>query len=145
MTLKPADPDFLAELAALLPPDTLREAEPRYLEEPRGKVFAPGGTVALPRSTEEVAVCLRQAAAARVGVIPYGGGTGLVSGQLTPEGPAPLILSLEKMNVIRDVRPEENVLVAEAGVVLAEIHRAAEDLTTSDEKGQSCDGELHFT
>ncbi len=124
--LNPADPAFLTTLAALLPPGTLRAPEPRYLEEPRGKWHGHAGAVACPASVEEVAVIVRAAAAARVGVVPWGGGTGLVGGQVMVDGPLPLVLSLERMNRIRAVYPEENVVLAEAGVILADLHMAAE-------------------
>jgi FAD/FMN-containing dehydrogenase len=120
--LNPADPVFLSNLAGLLPPGTLREAEPRYLEEPRGKWKGHAGVVACPASTEEVAVILRAAAAARVGVVPWGGGTGMV------DGPLPLLMSLERMNRIRAIYPDENVVLAEAGVILADLHKAAEEV-----------------
>jgi FAD/FMN-containing dehydrogenase len=73
-----------------------------------------------------VSTLIREANAACVGVIPYGGGTGLVGGQVAPEGPTPLILSLERMKTVRDVYPDENVLVAEAGVILADVQAAAD-------------------
>ena len=59
-------------------------------------------------------------------MVPYGGGTGLVGGQITPDGPAPLLLSLERMTAIRAVHPSENVLVAEAGAILSDVQSAAE-------------------
>ncbi len=40
-------------------------------------------------------------------------------------GPAPVILSLERMTAMRAVYPEENVLIAEAGAVLETVHQAA--------------------
>jgi FAD/FMN-containing dehydrogenase len=73
-----------------------------------------------------VATIVRAAGEAGVGILPYGGGTGLVGGQVSPDGAAPLILSLERMAAIRGVWPEENVLVAEAGAVIADIQKAAE-------------------
>jgi len=57
--------------------------------------------------------------------VPYGGGTGLVGGQVSVEDPAPLILSLERMTRILDVSPDDNVLVAEAGAILGDIQSAA--------------------
>lgn len=121
MVLNSATPAFLDDLASQLPEGSLRPAEPRYLEEPRGRWQGLAGAVALPRSTQEVAVILRVCAAARVGVVPWGGGTGLVGGQLQPEGPAPLVLSLERMAAVRGIYPDENVLVVEAGMVLADV------------------------
>ncbi|MHA7873830.1 FAD-binding oxidoreductase [Roseivivax sp.] len=125
MTLNAADDAFLARLTEALPADTLRPAEPRYTEEPRGRWRGTARHVALPRTTEEVAMIVRQANAAQVPLVPYGGGTGLVGGQVSQEGAEPLILSLERMTRIRASYPEENVLVAEAGAILADVQAAA--------------------
>jgi FAD/FMN-containing dehydrogenase len=127
MRLNPADSAFEAVLRAHLPSEVLRPAEPRYLEEPRGRWHGKSGLLALPRSVEEVATLVRLAGTHRVGIIPYGGGTGLVGGQVSEEGPALLILSLERMNAVRAVYPEENVLICEAGVILADVQKAAEE------------------
>jgi len=126
MTLNPADQNFRARLAAVLPDEVLGEAEARHLEEPRGRYAGRQALLARPRDVHEVATLIRLAGEAHVGVVPYGGGTGLVGGQVAAEGPAPLILSLERMNRVRDVLPDENVLVAEAGVILADVQAAAE-------------------
>jgi len=121
MDLNPADSEF----AKRLPQGALRPLEPRYLQEPRGKWTGLAGVLALPRDTDEVAELVRQAAKARVPVVPYGGGTGLVCGQIRPEGPAPLIVSLERMTAVRAIHCQENVLVAEAGTILADVQAAA--------------------
>ncbi|MDP4032668.1 MAG: FAD-binding oxidoreductase [Pseudorhodobacter sp.] len=124
--LNPADPAFLASLAAHLPEGRLRPPEPRHLQEPRGRWRGQAAVVALPGTVEEVAVVIRACGAARVGVVPLGGGTGLVGGQVMPDGPAPVLLSLERLCRVRAVYPDENVLIAEAGVVLADVQAAAE-------------------
>lgn len=126
MTLNPADPAFEAALRADLSPDVFRKAEPRYLEEPRGLYRGQAAVLALPRTVDEVSRLIWHANAAHVGVIPYGGGTGLVGGQVAETGPKPLILSLERMNKVRAVYPDENVLIAEAGVILSDVQAAAE-------------------
>lgn len=126
MKLNPADPAFEAALRADLPPEVFRAVEPRYLEEPRGLYAGQSALLALPRNAEEVSILIRHANAARVGVVPYGGGTGLVGGQVAQDGPVPLILSLERMNSVRAVYPDENVLVAEAGMILSDVQDAAE-------------------
>ncbi len=126
MSLNPADSTFENRLSALLPDDTLRPVEGRYLEEPRAKFHGQAGLLALPRSAQDVAILIREAQAARVGVVPYGGGTGLVGGQVSLDGPAPLVLSLERMNAVRGVYAQENVIVVEAGVILADVQAAAE-------------------
>lgn len=124
--LNPADPAFLEGLAAQLPPGTLRAPEPRHLEDPRGRVTGQAGAVALPATTAEVATILTAAHAARVPVLPWGGGTGLVTGQIAPHGPLPLVLSLERMARLRDIDPVGNTLTAEAGCILASVQAAAE-------------------
>ncbi|MEJ2017934.1 MAG: FAD-binding protein, partial [Maritimibacter sp.] len=101
--LNPADDAF----AARLPDGVVKRIEPRYLEERRGLFRGQGGLLVAPRNVDEVAAVIREANAARVGVVPYGGGTGLVGGQVIPDGPAPLILSLERMKAIRATYPNE--------------------------------------
>ncbi|WP_167647053.1 FAD-binding oxidoreductase [Mameliella alba] len=128
MPLAPADHAFVQRLSALLPDDTLRPAEARHREEPRGRWTSTAEWIALPRSTEEVSTIVRTCAETGVGIIPLGGGTGLVGGQLKPDGPAPLIVSLERMSAIRSVHPEENAAVVQAGAILADVQSAAADV-----------------
>lgn len=124
--LNPADAAFVATLAARLPEGTLRPAEARYLEEPRGRWQGLAGAVALPRTTAEVAEIVRACAAARVGIVPWAGGTGLVGGQIQPSGPAPILLSLERMAAVRGIWPEENAITVDAGMTLQQVQEAAE-------------------
>ena len=125
-----ADSTFIDTLAAQFPDDMFGPADQSYLEEPRGRFQGMRGFVARPRTTEEVAALVKACRDAGVGIVPYGGGTGLVGGQIAPEGEAeaPLILSLERMTAIRAVYPQENVLIAEAGAILATIQSAASDV-----------------
>ncbi|WP_241648335.1 FAD-binding oxidoreductase [Paenirhodobacter populi] len=98
--------------------------EPRYLEEPRGRWPGQAAAVLRPRSSAEVARILRAADAAGVGVIPYGGGTGLVGGQVKGDGACCVLLSLERMDAVRAV--DSQSLVIEAGAPLEAVHAAAE-------------------
>ena len=123
--LNPADAAFAASLAALLPDGSVGAPEPRHLEEPRGRWVGLGQVLVRPRTVEEVATVVRACGAARVGIVPWGGGTGLVGGQLMAQGAAPVILSLERMAAVRAVYPNENVLIAEAGAILADVQAAA--------------------
>jgi FAD/FMN-containing dehydrogenase len=126
--LNPADPAFVAQLAANLPEGTLAAPEPHYLTEPRGRWQGRAGAVARPRNTAEVAQIVRACAAGRVGIVPWGGGTGLVGGQIMPDGPLPLILSLDRMAALRAAYPSENVLVVEAGMIVATARAHGADL-----------------
>lgn len=123
--LNPADETFVSHLASMLPEGSLRLPDAGHLEEPRGRWQGMGGVLALPRNTAEVARIVQACAAACVGIVPWGGGTGLVGGQIMPSGPAPVILSLERMTARRGVWPEENVLAVEAGMILADVQAEA--------------------
>ncbi|WP_456385828.1 FAD-binding oxidoreductase [Profundibacter sp.] len=118
--------EFEAGLRAGLPKAAFRPLTAKYLQEPRGRYSGVCGLLLTPENVDEVSTIVRACAAACIGVVPYGGGTGLVGGQVMPDGPAPVILSLERMNTVRDVWPDENVLVAEAGTILQDVQMAAE-------------------
>ena len=122
----PVTPEFEAHLRSLLPAAAFRAPAPRYGEEPRGQSFGTPGLVLAPASTCEVSTIIRAAGQAGVGVIPYSGGTGLVSGQVAPELSAPLVLSLERMSQIRSVDPAGAVIEVGAGAILADVQGAAE-------------------
>lgn len=123
--LNPCDPAFVAKLATLVPDGTLSAPEPRHLEEPRGRWTGRAGVLARPRTTADVAAVVRACAEGRVGLVPVSGGTGLVGGQILASGPAPVLLSLERMSALRGVWPEENAMVVEAGMILAEVQAQA--------------------
>ncbi|WP_312160176.1 FAD-binding oxidoreductase [Phenylobacterium sp.] len=78
--------------------------------------------LALPKTTREVAAVVGVCAEAGVPIVPQGGNTGLVGGQI-PLGE--ILLSTERMRAIRDVDAFDDVLVAEAGVTLQAAHDAA--------------------
>ncbi|WP_106745645.1 FAD-binding oxidoreductase [Yoonia maritima] len=125
--LNPVTPEFEAQLRSALPAAAFKDDIAGYVSEPRGR-WTGQGLVIAPNTTEEVAMLVKACADAMVGIIPYGGGTGLVGGQLTDQGPKPVVISLERMNKIRAVYPTENVLVCDAGVILADVQNAAEDV-----------------
>jgi len=125
-SLNPVSPDLTAKLHATLPAACFREITPHYLEEPRGMFSGVTGLLLAPGSAAEVSEILKSCTRHRVGVIPYGGGTGLVGGQVAEDVPAPVILSLERMNSIRNISLEDNTLTAEAGAILASIQESAE-------------------
>ncbi|TVQ54627.1 MAG: FAD-binding oxidoreductase [Rhodobacteraceae bacterium] len=127
MALNEPDTALLDALRARLGPAGWRDPAdaPAMLEEPRGRWRGKAALVLRPASVDEVSAVVGMAAEARVGVVPYGGGTGLVGGQVMTEGPAPLLLSLERMNAIRRLDPAEDAAVVEAGCVLADVQAAA--------------------
>jgi FAD/FMN-containing dehydrogenase len=76
-----------------------------------------------PRSTEEVAKLVTICAQHRVAIVPQGGDTGLVGGQI-PFGE--VLLSTRKLRAVRDVTPLDDAMTVEAGVTLLEAQQAAE-------------------
>ncbi len=124
--LAPASGLFIKRLTTLLPDDTLREADDRYRQELRKQAVGSAAHVAVPSTTEEVATIVRACAEARVAIVPYGGGTGLVGGQVAGGVPA-LTVSLERMDAVRGVWREEGVMTVEAGAILSDVHAAARD------------------
>ncbi|KFE35605.1 FAD-binding oxidoreductase [Thioclava atlantica] len=122
--LKPVDDRLVETLRTELPGLSIGTPGAAYLEEPRGRYKGAGGVLVKPTSTSEVATILRLCNAAGVGVLPYGGGTGLVGGQIIEDGPAAVIVSLEKMTALRAVTG--HVLEIEAGATLQAAQEAAE-------------------
>ncbi len=125
--LNPVDDKLRGALSAALPASAFPELTEQYLVEPRGRYHGSGGLLVAPETTEQVAAVIKACREAQVGVVPYGGGTGLVGGQIIEDdSAAPVILSLERMDKIRAINPEENVIVAEAGVILQTVQEAAD-------------------
>ena len=127
--LNPVSPELKIHLETFLPPAAFLEISQKYLTEPRGRYQGSAGILVAPENTDQVSKIISAASHAGVGVIPYGGGTGLVGGQVLPtsqEGvSSPIILSLSRMRKVRACHSEENVLVVEAGVTLAEAQAEA--------------------
>jgi FAD/FMN-containing dehydrogenase len=84
--------------------------------------------VARPGSTQQVADILHAAARHGASVVPQGGNTGLVAGGIPDSSGREIVLSLSRMNRIRTVEPLGEFAVAEAGVVLADLQKAAENV-----------------
>lgn len=122
-------PDLPALLAAVVgPAHCLSEPDEMapYLREWRDLYRGQALCVVRPGSTEEVARVVRLCAAADTAIVPQGGNTGLVGGQI-PMGEKPaIVLSLTRMNRVRDVDPDGDTMVVEAGVTLAAAQEAAE-------------------
>jgi len=82
--------------------------------------------VVRPASTDEVAAVVKLCGREGVAIVPQGGNTGL-SGGATPTGARrEIVLSLGRMNRIREVDPLDDSLVAEAGCILTNVQQAAE-------------------
>ena len=96
-----------------------------YLREWRGLYHGAAAAVVAPASTEEVAAVVRACAEARIGIVPQSGNTGLCGGAAPDASGTQVLLSLRRMNRVREVDPANDTLTVEAGCVLADIQRTA--------------------
>ena len=116
----------LTELARLLKPGELRCEEAVRKEYAGDKWFAARvpDAVALPKSTESVSRILRFASAKRIPVTARGAGFGYVGGCVPSRGG--IVLSLERMNRIKEIHKTDFVAVVEAGVITKTLQDAVE-------------------
>jgi len=122
-----SEADLLERLSAIVGPGhvlTDAEAVAGALVEPRGLYSGRARALVRPASTAEVSAVVAACAAARTPITPQGGNTGLVGGQI-PLGPE-TVLSLKRLNRVREVDALADSMIVEAGVTLAEAQAAAE-------------------
>src|SRR3954471_18940810 len=124
MSIDPAAAERLKELVG---PKGFTE-DPRqiapHLLEWRGKYRGRSSLLVRPHSTAEVSRILAICDETRTPVVPQGGNTGLVGGQIPFDGE--VLLSMSRMNRIRNINSDGMSAVAEAGVILAELQDAAD-------------------
>jgi len=121
--------DLLDRFAAIVgAPNALRDdaAIAPYLIEPRAKFAGRTPLVLRPGNVGEVSAILRLANETGTPVVPQGGNTGVVGGQVPDLSGREIVVSLSRLNRIREVDTSGDTLVAEAGVILAEAQHAAD-------------------
>ncbi len=96
-----------------------------HLVENRGLYHGASPMLLKPGSVEEVSAILKLASETGTAIVPQTGNTGLVGGQTPREGGSDIILSLERMNRIRDIDPVGNTMIVDGGCILADVHKAA--------------------
>ncbi|MGJ8583907.1 MAG: FAD-binding oxidoreductase [Marinosulfonomonas sp.] len=94
----------------------------RYGADATGKYEAAPLAVVRPADAKEVSKVLALANATKTPVVPISGNTGLVGGSYAPDG---IMISLERLNAIREIRPDSRIAIVEAGVILSKLHEAA--------------------
>ncbi|NKE75723.1 FAD-binding oxidoreductase [Ochrobactrum sp. MC-1LL] len=113
---------IVGEKNALTAPEDLAA----YLVEQRDLYHGRTPLVLRPGSTEEVAAIMKLATETKTPVVPQGGNTGLVGGQQPDESGTAIILSLGRMNRIRNLDTVGNLVTLEAGVILKNLQDAVE-------------------
>ncbi|HEY1940915.1 MAG TPA: FAD-binding oxidoreductase [Roseiarcus sp.] len=96
-----------------------------HLEEPRGLYRGKALALVRPADTREVAAVVAYCNTAHIPLVPQGGNTGLVGGQTPDDSGREIILSLRRLNRIREIDPLADAMIVEAGVTLAEAQAAA--------------------
>src|SRR5712671_4112299 len=123
---KPLPPDLLARFAALVGEKyavTDPAEQEKYLVEGRNLYRGTSPLILRPGAVKEVAAILRLANDTGTPIVPQGGNTGLVGGQI-PRG-GEIVLSLTRLDRIREVDAASNAMTCEAGVVLMKAQAAA--------------------
>lgn len=98
-----------------------------HLKEPRGLWGGKAAMVLRPGCTEEVSAILKLASETGTPVVPQGGNTGLVGGQMPDQSGRAIILSLSRMNRVRELDRASATITMEAGTVLQTIQDAANE------------------
>ncbi len=99
-----------------------------WLTDWRGRFHGQAAAILQPDSTEQVANAVALAAKIGVRLVPQGGNTSMVGGATPPPDGSALILSLRRMNRIRSLSADDNLAICEAGVILATLHDAADQV-----------------
>ncbi|WP_324743329.1 FAD-binding oxidoreductase [Tsuneonella sp. CC-YZS046] len=123
-----AETDILEAATAILGPRGLTrdpEIMESWLTDWRGVYTGAALALASPASTEEVCALVRYCAENNVPIVPQGGNSGMVGGATPDRSGQSILLSLRRMNAIRELDPAARQVVCEAGVVLQTLHEAA--------------------
>ena len=124
-------PQLCARLTAITGPAyalTDKDDMAPFLAEQRGRYHDPAAMVLRPGSTAEIAAIMEIADATHTAIVPQGGNTGLVGGQVPFGTGNEIVLCLGRLNRIRDIDPLNNTMTVEAGCILADIQNAADEV-----------------
>jgi len=122
--------DIRSRLSAILGSDCLltedAELEP-FLTDHRKLYRGRTPAVVLPRTIDQISRVLAFCNDNGIGVVPHGGNTSYCGGATPDESGEQIVLSLRRLNRIRNIDPLNWSMVVEAGCILAEVQRAADD------------------
>ena len=120
--------ELIAELAAIVGEKHVLTGEDMapHLREWRHLFHGKASCVVRPGSTAEVSAIMKLSDRLGVPVVPQGGNTGLVGGQIPVAEGREIILSLTRMNALRAIDPIGQTMIVEAGMTLQRAQEAAE-------------------
>lgn len=127
---RPPDPETLSELKAAVGNGSWLEAPDAvapFLIDFRRMYHGATPLLLLPKSVEEVAQILRICNRETVAVVPHGGNTGYCGGATPDESGSQIVLSLHRLNRVRQIDAVNYSMTLEAGCTLAEAQAAARE------------------
>ena len=92
----------------------------------RQRVFGKALAVVRPVNTAEVAAVVKACANSLTAIVPQGGNTGLVAGSVPDASGQQIVLSLQRMNTVRAIDPDNLTMTVDAGCILHNLQEAAE-------------------
>ncbi|QOT77727.1 FAD-binding oxidoreductase [Cupriavidus basilensis] len=98
-----------------------------YLTDWRKRYTGEAVAVLRPGSAEEVAAAVHACHAHKLAVVPQGGNTGLCGGATPQADQASVVISLQRLNRVRQVDPLNNTITVEAGVILQQLQDTARE------------------
>ena len=120
--------EFLLECRSLLGDayvlDTDADMAP-FLTDWRGRFTGKAAAVLRPGSVEQVAALVKACARHRVPLVPQGGNTGLVLGSIPDASGSAVVLSLARLNTIRQIDTVNRTMTVDAGCILQQAQEAA--------------------
>jgi FAD/FMN-containing dehydrogenase len=117
----------LRDLAGAAHVLTAPEDTAPYLTDWRRRFTGRARAVVLPSDSDEVAAIVSACAEQRVPIVPQGGNTGLVGGATPDASGDAIVLSLKRINRVREVDATNGTITVEAGCVLHDVQQAAHD------------------
>lgn len=97
-----------------------------YLTDWRKRYVGHALAVVCPATANEVAQVVKQCAAANISLVPQGGNTGLCGAATPDTSGTQIVLSLRRLNRVRNIDRINNTLTAEAGCTLLQVQEAAQ-------------------
>ena len=95
-----------------------------HLVEWRSKYKGRSELLLMPSTSSQVSEILKICSDTNTPIVPQGGNTGLVGGQIPFDGE--VLLSLSRMNAVRKLDTAAHTIIVEAGMILADVQRAAD-------------------
>jgi FAD/FMN-containing dehydrogenase len=99
-----------------------------FLRDERGYYTGTTPMIVRPATAEEVASVVSICNETRTPIVPQGGNTGLCGGATPYEHGGEVLMSLTRMNKVRDIDVLNYAITVEAGVILADVQKAADDI-----------------